>query len=296
MAIISSIVLLGSIGAVGAVALNQVAKRFHVEEDPRIDEVEARLPGANCGGCGCKGCRDFAVTCVQRGDLTDLYCPGAGAEGMKRIAAILGLDAVAADPKIAVLHCAGTPDTKTKLDAQYQGPRNCAIMNLTVGDYACLNSCLGCGDCVAACRFNAISIPEGSTIPVVNADNCTGCGLCVKACPRNLIELRPVGKLQRRVWVACSNCQKGGIARKQCTVACIGCGICVKTCPFEAITITNNLAYIDPAKCKTCGKCIPVCPMGAIHSHNVKVVPKEAPAPKAPQPTNTIKKDENPNV
>ncbi len=267
MSIISSIALLGSIGAVGAITLNQVAKRFRVDEDPRIDQVEALLPGANCGGCGCKGCRDFATNCVQRGDLTGLFCPGAGAEGMQKIADLLGLTAVCAEPVVAVMRCAGTPDTKTALDAKYQGPRNCAIMNWSAGDYACLSSCLGCGDCVTACRFEAISIPPGEALPVVDPDKCTGCTQCAKACPRHIIEMRPVGKQKRRVWVACSNCQKGAIARKQCTVACIGCGLCVKNCPEEAIAVTNNLASIDPAKCTTCGKCIPVCPTHAIHSN-----------------------------
>lgn len=274
MALIAPIALLGCIGAVGAVALNRVAKKFYVYEDPRIADVESFLPSANCGACGQKGCHDFAVKCVCNGSLTGLYCPGAGDEGMGKIAAYLGLTAEKGDTKIAIVKCAGIPATKTPLDAKYRGPRNCAIMNLTVGDYACLQSCLGCGDCVNACPWDAIHIPEGETLPVVDQTKCTGCSQCAQACPRNIIEMRPTGLKGRRVWVACSNCQKGGVTRKQCTVGCIGCGLCVKACPFEAITVTNNLAHIDPAKCKTCGKCIPVGPTHAIQYANMKVAPQ----------------------
>jgi ferredoxin len=47
-------------------------------------------------------------------------------------------------------------------------------------------------------------------------------------------------------------------------VACIGCGKCVKVCPYDAITMENNLAFIDSYKCKLCRKCVPECPTGAI--------------------------------
>ena len=66
------------------------------------------------------------------------------------------------------------------------------------------------------------------------------------------------------MWVACSNRDKGAVARKVCVAACIACGKCSRECPFEAIDVSGNLAYIDAAKCKTCGKCIGVCPTGAI--------------------------------
>ncbi|MCK5839990.1 MAG: 4Fe-4S binding protein, partial [Bacteroidales bacterium] len=87
-------------------------------------------------------------------------------------------------------------------------------------------------------------------------------------CPRDIIELRNVGKKSKRIYVCCINEEKGGVARKNCSVACIGCGKCVKVCPFDAITLENNLAYIDFEKCKLCRKCVPVCPTEAIHEIN----------------------------
>lgn len=275
MSILTSLTILGSIGAIGAVTLNRVAKKFHIEEDPRIADIEALLPGANCGGCGMNGCHDFAVQCVKAGNLDGFYCPSAGQGGMKKIADHLGCVAKEVMPNVAVIHCAGTKETKTPLNAQYVGPKSCAIMNMTAGDYDCENSCLGCGDCVEACQFSALTIDEEKGIAVVNTDNCTGCGQCVLKCPRNIISLRPVGVKKRRVWVACSNCLKGAITRKQCKVGCIACGLCVRTCPFDAIIITDNHAYIDPDKCKTCGKCVPVCPTHAIHSANMIIRQKD---------------------
>ena len=55
-----SLAVLGILGGVLAVVLYFVAQRFKVEENPLIDEAEACLPGANCGGCGFAGCRALA--------------------------------------------------------------------------------------------------------------------------------------------------------------------------------------------------------------------------------------------
>jgi ferredoxin len=105
-------------------------------------------------------------------------------------------------------------------------------------------------------------------LPEVIDDKCTACGACVKACPRDIIELRKKNPKDRKIFVSCINEEKGGVARKNCKVACIGCGKCVKVCPFDAITMENNLAYIDPVKCRLCRKCVPECPTNAIHEIN----------------------------
>ena len=121
-------------------------------------------------------------------------------------------------------------------------------------------------------------------LPEVDESKCTACGACAKACPRSIIEIRPKGKNNRRVYVQCVNKDKGAVARKACAAACIGCGKCVKVCPFEAITLENNLAYIDPAKCKSCRKCEMECPQNAIIAVNFpprKAKPAEEAAPKA---------------
>jgi len=118
---------------------------------------------------------------------------------------------------------------------------------------------------VESCKFDAMYMDEETGLPVVIEDNCVACGACVDACPRGILELRNKGKKSRRIFVSCINKEKGGPAKKNCSVACIGCGKCEKVCKFDAITIENNLAYIDYEKCKLCRKCEPECPTGAIH-------------------------------
>lgn len=272
--IIYTVVLMGLLGLIGAFVLYLTAKKFRVEEDPRIDDIESLLPGANCGACGCKGCRDFAGECVKRGNLDGLNCPGAGAEAMKSIAAILGVAASDAVRNIAVVKCNGSCSSRPAI-YDYDGARSCAVMDAVgCGTGGCSYGCLGCGDCVSACRFDALHINPATGLPVVDTEACTGCGMCVAECPRHIIELRPAGRRDRRVWVACSSRDKGAVARKICSAACIGCRKCVGECRFGAIDVSDNLSYINPELCKTCGKCVGVCPTGAILS-SFAIVTKE---------------------
>lgn len=265
--ILYTIILLGILGLSGACVLYITAKKFHVVEDERIDAICAELAGANCGGCGFKGCRDFATACVTKGSLDGLLCPVSGTESMARIARILGVDAVVtADRKVAVLKCDGSCSARPAVYG-YDGVRSCRVINATgVGSSACSFGCLGCGDCVEVCRFGAIHMDAETGLPVVDAGRCTACGACAAECPRGLLELRPAGRRERRVWVACSSRDRGAVARKACASACIGCGKCLKECNFGAITVSDNLAYINPSLCKACGKCVTACPTGAIHA------------------------------
>lgn len=278
--IVISLIVLGGIGCLSAVILYVVAQKFKVDEDPRIDQVEAALPGANCGGCGKAGCRNFAEACVKADTLDGLLCPVGGAPVMAKIGAILGREVVAADPLVAVVRCNGSCANRPRTST-YDGTRSCRIMaNLYAGETGCRFGCLGCGDCVAACQFGAIKMNAETGLPEVDDEKCTACGACVKACPKSIIELRKKGPKSRRIFVSCVNKDKGGVARKACTAACIGCGKCAKVCAFEAITIENNLAYIDFAKCRLCRKCVAECPTGAIHELNF---PPRKPAAEEPQ-------------
>lgn len=263
-----SIISLSSIGAASAIILYFIAQKFKVIEDPRIDEVNEMLPGANCGGCGFAGCRNFAEAIVKATDLSDLNCPVGGNTVMTDIANMLGKAAGTKEPQVAVVRCNGTCENAPK-KVQYEGAASCAFAHaLSSGDSGCPNGCLGLGDCVASCKFDAMYMDPVTCLPVIIEENCVACGACVKACPRNIIELRNVGKKSRRIYVSCMNTEKGGVAKKNCSVACIGCFKCEKECAFDAITIKNNLAYIDYEKCKLCRKCAPVCPTNAIHEIN----------------------------
>lgn len=82
-------------GLVAAVLLYIVSLIFKVEEDPRIDLVVAVLPGANCGGCGFAGCRNFAEACVKAGGIEGLACPVGGEPTMEDVKRILTPSAAA---------------------------------------------------------------------------------------------------------------------------------------------------------------------------------------------------------
>ena len=262
--IIYTVATLAIIGAASAVILYFVAQKFKVFEDPRIDEVEESLPSANCGGCGYAGCRAFAEACVKATDLNDLNCPVGGAETMDSVASILGLEAVKKAPRVAFIRCNGTCDHRPKTST-FDGASTCAISAANYsGETGCEFGCLGYGDCVDSCEFDAIDLRAGMGVPLILDDKCVACGACVEACPKDLIELRKKFPKERKIVVACRNEAKGGVARKSCEVACIGCGKCEKECKFDAITIKNNLAFIDSDKCKLCRKCVPVCPTHAI--------------------------------
>lgn len=275
--IIQTIVILSGLGLLLSLVLFLVAKKFKVEEDPRIDEVEKAMPGANCGGCGYAGCRAFADAAVKAGNLDNNFCPVGGNEVMKKVAAILGYEVKEKAPMVAVVRCNGTCENRAKTNT-YDGALSCRVKaSLYSGDTACSYGCLGCGDCVAACEFGAITMNPLTGLPVVDESKCTACGACAKACPKSIIELRNKGPRSMRIFVSCMNKDKGPAVKKACLAACIGCGICAKTCTHEAITVESNLAYIDFNKCKLCRECEAMCPTGAIHGVNFpKPLDKEA--------------------
>ncbi|MBS7290642.1 MAG: Fe-S cluster domain-containing protein [Bacteroidales bacterium] len=263
--IIWTIVILSALGLVLALVLFFIAKKFKVEEDPRIDEVEKVMPGANCGGCGFAGCRAFADAAVKAPNLDNNFCPVGGNEVMKKVGAILGYEIKEKAPMVAVVRCNGTCTNRPKTNV-YDGFQSCKVKAaLYSGDTGCSYGCLGCGDCVAACKFGAITMNPETGLPVVDEEKCTACGACAKACPKHVIELRNKGPRSMRVFVSCINHDKGPVAKKACAAACIGCGICVKTCTKGAIVLDNNVAYIDSEKCKLCRECEAMCPTGAIH-------------------------------
>jgi len=281
--IIITVITLTAIGLLVAAILFLVAKKFKVQEDARIDDVEALLPGANCGGCGSAGCRDFATKLVGMDDLGDAMCPVGGSETMNKVAALLGKTATVQAPKVAVVKCNGTCENRPKT-SNYEGYASCKVMaSLYSGDTGCSYGCLGCGDCTRVCKFDAIKMDPVTGLPVVDESKCTACGACAKACPKGVIEIRPKGPRGLKVVVLCNNKDKGAVARKACKAACIGCGKCFKACPHGAITVENNLAYIDADKCRLCAKCVDECPTGAIHKLNFPVKKTAAPAaPAAP--------------
>ncbi len=279
--ILITIAALAITGCVAAVILYFVSQKFKVYEDPRVGEVEAALPGANCGGCGFPGCHGMADALVKADDISSMLCPVGGAATMAKIAGILGKEVVSAAPKVAVVRCNGDCVARPH-KLEYDGAKKCAILAANfAGETDCAYGCLGCGDCVDACQFGAIKMNKETGLPEVDDDKCVACGACAKACPKGIIELRNKGPKNRRLFVSCVNKDKGAVAMKACKNACIGCGKCMKECAFEAIKVENNVAYIDYMKCKMCRKCAAACPTHAIHELNFP--PRPAAKPAAPK-------------
>ena len=272
--VMTPVLLVAVIGLICAGLLVFASKVFHVEVDERVTQVREVLPGANCGGCGFAGCDDYAANLVADEELPCTKCSPGGADTAAKIAAILGRAAGSSEPQVAQVMCNGTCGASKKV-LEWQGLDSCkGAKGWFSSPNACMYGCIGLGDCVKACQFDAIGIVDG--VARVNRENCVACGACVGTCPQKIVHLVPK---KNQVFVLCSSTDKGAVARKNCDNACIGCMKCTKVCNFDAITVENFLARIDPAKCKSCGLCAVECPTGAINSFR-KLPKKKAPAPK----------------
>lgn len=262
---IYAVLSLAVLGAVFGIVLGFANKKFAVEVDPRIGEIVAVLPGANCGGCGFAGCEGYAQAIVVGNAPLDACAPGKE-KVRQKIATIMGVEAGEAKERVvAQLFCNGGRG-KAVYQYEYEGVKDCHIAaTMFKGPKACNFGCIGLGSCVNACPFGAIEMgPE--QLPVINYDLCTGCGACVKNCPQHVLNLVGVSHL---VHVRCSNKDNGKKAKDVCSVACLKCKLCEKNCPEGAISViadTNggSLAVIDYAKCTNCGICAEKCPKNAI--------------------------------
>ncbi|MCB0599279.1 MAG: RnfABCDGE type electron transport complex subunit B [Lewinellaceae bacterium] len=233
--------ILAGLGLLFAIILAVAYKKLRVEEDPRIDEVEEMLPHANCGACGEAGCRVFAEKVVGN-EVKISKCTVSSQAAIERIAAYLGVEAGAEEKRVARLLCAGGKREAHSL-AEYAGTlRTCrGEAVVTGGPKACAWGCLGLGDCVTACDFDALYLNDDG-LPTVIPDKCTACGDCVEICPKNLFELMPES---RKLIVQCKSLLEGSLAESKCSVACTACGRCVADAEPGLIEIRSNLAVIN---------------------------------------------------
>ena len=248
--------ILGGIGILAGLLLGFASKKFAQEEDPRQQLLRECLPGANCGGCGFAGCDAYARA-VAAGEVPVGRCGVGGKETADKMAAIMGVSSDAGQPMVAFTACCGNKD-KAERRFHYYGTSACREASVIPGGSikSCRYGCLGFGDCVKACLFDAIHIKNG--IAVVDRDKCRGCRACIEACPKHLI--RMISK-EAAVEVYCSNCERGLDVKDICKAGCIGCGICSRQCPQKAITMQNDLPVIDHALCDGCGLCAEKCPV-----------------------------------
>lgn len=256
------IVVLVGIGAFFGVVLALADKKFAMEVNPLIQEVEEVLPKGQCGACGFAGCAKYAEAVVEQEDVPpDLCVPGKAAVAAK-VAELTGKKAGASVPRYAHLKCRGTR-TAAVMAARYEGVPDCAAAKLVQGGpKGCKYGCIGFGNCVRACPFGALSMGEDG-LPVVDKSICTGCGKCVSTCPQALLVLQT---FDAPVQVECSSHDKGPAARKLCKNACIGCGLCMRSCTHGAIRLDRFVAVVNTEKCRDCEEpvCLEKCPTKAI--------------------------------
>lgn len=261
---LEAIIALAALGLIFGLVLGLASKKLKVEVDPTVEKLIEVLPGANCGACGYPGCSGLAEAIAAGKANIDSCIPG-GKETADNVADIMGMSSGdCKEPLIARVQCQGTVD-KSKYIYEYEGIPSCDLAaNYFNGSKDCQFGCFGLGTCAASCPFDAITMGEDN-LPKIDMEKCTGCGVCVEACPQNIIRL---GRATQRVFVSCSNTDKGKDSRKVCTISCIKCRICEKGCPSDAIHViqtgTGTIARIDEEKCTNCGWCADNCPTGAI--------------------------------
>jgi len=231
----ASIFFLTLLGFTIGLILAFASKKFHVDVDERVRLIENALPGANCGACGYAGCSGYAAAIVNEGAQIQLCTPG-GQDVIKQLGEIMGQQLTDIDtdkPKTAYVFCQGGDHARDSY--VYNGVKSCEAAALyEMGPKLCNYGCLGFGDCISACKFDAIHYNEYG-VPVVDKIKCIACGACVIACPKGLIQIMPLKEVRE---VTCKSHDMGKVAREVCEKACIGCGLCVLACPEpRAITI-----------------------------------------------------------
>lgn len=253
-------------GLLFGIGLGIAAERFKVPSNPLVDRVRDRLPSANCGACGYAGCTPYAEAVVADPAVSPSLCIPGRAAVAKAIAELTGKDMGSVQDRIVVMTCHGV-SAYARDEAEYAGIPTCAAAALVFGGpRACKNGCLGLGDCVRACPFDALSIGSGG-IAQVDTAKCTGCAVCVSVCPKDLFKLYP---RNRRIELSCKAVDKQAIVRATCMVGCTLCRKCVSKCPAGAIEWDGRTILIDHDKCiaygDACGyACVEICPSTILH-------------------------------
>ena len=184
---LGGLLLMGGLGVLCGIGLALASKIFYVYVDPKVEAVADAFAGANCGGCGFAGC-SAAAAAVVTGKAKPNACVVGGLESAQKAAAIMGVEVGSAEVPKSQNPCTGGLRAENKFI--YLGVRTChAEAVLFGGRRACELGCIGHGDCVRACLFDAIVMgPQG--YPVVDEEKCVGCGACARACPKNLLTVR----------------------------------------------------------------------------------------------------------
>jgi electron transport complex protein RnfB len=258
--------LFAMLGVLFGFSLAAAAMRFQVRVNPLVDRVRDVLPSANCGACGYAGCNAYAEAVVERADVAPSLCAPGRAGVATRVAELTGKAPGTVLDRMVVMTCHGT-SAYAREEAEYAGIPTCGAAALVFGGpKACKNGCLGLGDCVRACPFDALSMGAGG-IAEVDPVKCTGCAICVPVCPKDLFTLYP---RRHRIELSCVARDKQAVVRATCMVGCTLCRKCVSKCPAGAIEWDGRTIVIDHEKCIAYGPscneaCVDICPSTILH-------------------------------
>ncbi len=161
-----AVISLSILGLVFGALLGYASRRFKVEEDPIVEQIDELLPQSQCGQCGYPGCRPYADAVGNHGEMINKCAPG-GEQTMLKLAALLNVEPQPVD---------GGEEAKAP-------ERKVAWIDES--------NCIGCTKCIQACPVDAI-VGATRAMHTVLTDLCTGCDLCVAPCPTDCIEMRPV--------------------------------------------------------------------------------------------------------
>lgn len=160
-----------AIGALTALALvfglllGYASRRFAVEGNPVVDQIDEILPQSQCAQCGYPGCKPYAEA-VANGDNINKCVPG-GEAVMLKLATLLNVE------------------------PQPMGEDAAAAVPVRKVAYIDESNCIGCTKCIQACPVDAI-VGATRAVHTVITDLCTGCDLCVAPCPTDCIEMLPI--------------------------------------------------------------------------------------------------------
>jgi RnfABCDGE-type electron transport complex B subunit len=145
------------------------SKKFAVEADPKVEAIINALPGANCGACGYPGCAGLAAA-IAAGKMPVESCPVGGARVAAKVGQIMGQNSFFGRRCQSLQRSCVAVIVNQR--GQYTGIETCRAANLLGGGAeSCAYGCLGFGDCVRVCPFDAITMNDKG-IPVIDEDKC----------------------------------------------------------------------------------------------------------------------------
>ena len=260
MAIFLAFIVIAVLGLLLGLGLSFADSKLKVEKAEKLEQMEAIMPGANCGGCGFAGCSAYAEA-VYKGEAEIGLCAPGGNALSEKMGEIMGVKVEEKEKMVAFVFCQGNPEV-TGIDYDYRGMKDCNAASLLLsGPNSCKAGCLHLGSCIAVCPAGAISKNEKGNI-VVDREKCIGCGKCTRICPNGVTKMIPYSA---KYVVACNNHEPGALVRKECKVGCIGCRLCQNKVESSPFVVEDNLSSVDYSKDMANGdKAVEICPQKCI--------------------------------